>query len=366
MDCLMDASPPPRRITACEVIDVLTPIFQRVLRRASVGPNDDFFDLGGDSLLALNLILEIERSIGIVLSPTVLFDAPTIASVADIIETTSVESASPLALLRSGTGGPPLFIAHGISGTAFDLVPLARRLETKRPVYGLQAPGIDGTSTPLSRIEDLARFHLNVIRRIQPEGPYVLAGYSMGGFIALEMAQLLAQVGQRVAQLIILDTQMPLRQLSVAGRLKFWGRRTQFHARILKKLRPRDAIPYTLGRLRGFAHDFLPSETLRRLAKRDRAVLPEAAKRVREAGIAATTVYRPRFYNGPITFIEAERDQGIPSYPDITWGNFTNDLKLYRIEANHWTMMSVDVDKLVGALSDCLVSSDRSNESVEF
>ncbi len=353
----MDGASLSRRETGGEVIEILTRSFERVLRRSKIDLNDDFFDLGGDSILAVALALEIERATGTALPPTALFEAPTIASLAPLVMTATADPCAIVVPLKPGTAAPPLFIAHGVGGTAFELVPLARRLETAHAVYGLQAPGLDGRVPPLDSIEALARFHLGVIRGVQPKGPYLLAGYSMGGFVAFEMAQQLARAGEPVAQLILLDTLMPPRQFSVAGRLRIWSRRTRLHARVMKTLPVRETVPYLVGRLRGFANDFRPSSGLRRPSSGTVIALPDAARRVRAAGVVANTAYRPRPYQGAVTFIEAARNEGILSYPDITWGRLVKDLSVHPIAANHWTMMTTDVDKLGDAFSQCLLKT---------
>lgn len=115
-------------------------------------------------------------------------------------------SSWPLVLLKTGRDGPALFIVTGLGGTAADVFSLARNMRCSNPVYALQARGLDGAEVPLEHVRDLAQYYLAAVQAQQPEGPYLLAGYSFGGLVALEMAQLLVQAGQRPALLAFLES----------------------------------------------------------------------------------------------------------------------------------------------------------------
>src|SRR5438128_1674894 len=171
--------------TACGGVELLLGLWQRVLQTDEVTPDSNFFDLGGDSLLALNLFLEIERATGRQLPITAIYDAPTVAEQALLLQDEQAPEFSPLVLLKSGNGSPPLFIFHGIGGTVVEFAQLGKLIEIDGAVYAVQAQGVDGSLPPLESVEEMAALYVDAIRAVQPNGPYRLCGYSFGGVIAV-------------------------------------------------------------------------------------------------------------------------------------------------------------------------------------
>ena len=202
------------------MVEALTPIWQRVLQLQSVGVNDNFFDLGGDSSLALQLFNEIAQVCDRELPPVTIYQAPTIAALAALLEQPTTPRFPTLVLLKPGAEKPPVFVAHGLGGSVMDFFQPVKHIETDHPIYGMQARGIDGLDEPLARIEDMAEFYLHAIRSLQPRGPYVLAGYSLGGLVVLEMAQRLSANGEKVALLAMLDAYPHIRYLSLGQRAR--------------------------------------------------------------------------------------------------------------------------------------------------
>ena len=185
----------------------LTRIWQEMLGIESIGPSENYFDLGGDSILAVQLFIRIEREFGVKLPLATLFDAPTIRELAEILQReTSATGWAPLVAIQPDGSRPPLFCIHGADGNVFIYRNLSRHLGPDQPFYGLQARGLDGSCPPLTRIEDMAALYIKEIRRAQPHGPYFLGGYCMGGTIAFEVAQQLQAAGERIALLALFDT----------------------------------------------------------------------------------------------------------------------------------------------------------------
>jgi thioesterase domain-containing protein len=112
--------------------------------------------------------------------------------------------------IQIGGSKPPLFCVHAIDGNVLVFQNLARHLDPDQPVYGLQAKGLDGKQAPHTRFEDMAADYIKEIRTVQPEGPYLLAGYSSGGVVAFEMAQQLQAQGQQVELLALIDSYCPV------------------------------------------------------------------------------------------------------------------------------------------------------------
>ena len=202
--------------------ETLIRIFQRVLGRATVESEDDFFDLGGDSILAIALMAEIEQAFGQDLPMTTVYDAPTVRELAELIAAQARPAGSCLVPLKPGAKLGPLFIAHGLGGSVMELRQLANAIDTDRAVYGIEARGLDGRSEPLESIDGMARYYVDAVRQLQPKGPYLLAGFSFGGLVALEMAQLLSREGETVRFLGLLDSFPHTRFWPLRARFESW------------------------------------------------------------------------------------------------------------------------------------------------
>ncbi|MBR8834795.1 MAG: amino acid adenylation domain-containing protein [Stigonema ocellatum SAG 48.90 = DSM 106950] len=190
---------------------ILAKIWTEVLNIKSVGIQDNFFDLGGDSLLSVHLLEQIRKQFERDLPLSALFLNPTIESLANSLcsETDSLPWSSLVAIQPAGLN-PPFFCVHPIFGVVFPYYELAHHLGNNQPFYGLQPIGLDGKSSPLTHIEDMAAHYIEELRRVQPKGPYFLGGWSFGGWVAFEMAQQLQKSGDEVALLAVLDTLAPV------------------------------------------------------------------------------------------------------------------------------------------------------------
>jgi amino acid adenylation domain-containing protein len=188
----------------------LTRIWEEVLDLPLIGVTDNFFELGGHSLLAMQMISHIQQKFQRSLPLSTLFKEPTVAQLARVLRQ-QVEPTpwSPLVALQPRGTKRPLFCVHPAGGTSFCYTPLAQQLGPDQPVYGLQAPGLEEGQLPFGRLEDMAAAYVEAIRAIEPEGPYLLAGWSVGGLVAYEMAQQLLRQGHEVGLLALLDTTPP-------------------------------------------------------------------------------------------------------------------------------------------------------------
>ncbi len=183
-------------------------IWQSVLNCEQVGIRDNFFELGGHSLLAARLVSEMQKWLNCQLSIADVFQSPTVESLARRISDRDwTPRWTSLVPLQTKGQELPLFCMHGWGGSAYGFVQLARQLSPDRPVYALQAIGLDGTSPKHATVEEMARHYASEIRTVQPQGPYHLAGQSLGGWIAYAVAQELNAQGEKVDMLALLDTQ---------------------------------------------------------------------------------------------------------------------------------------------------------------
>jgi phthiocerol/phenolphthiocerol synthesis type-I polyketide synthase E len=185
----------------------LADIWQGTLGIKQINYDDNFFNLGGNSLIAVRIFAEIERIFGRRLPLAILIKAPTIKQLAAALrEGDGTTSWTSLVEIQPGDSKPPIFFIHAAGGNLLIYRDLVRHLGPDQPVYGLQAQGMDGKEPFLTRIEDMAAKYVQEIQTVQPEGPYLLGGYCMGGTVALEMAQQLQAQNREVALLALMET----------------------------------------------------------------------------------------------------------------------------------------------------------------
>ncbi|AGB25697.1 amino acid adenylation enzyme/thioester reductase family protein [Mycobacterium sp. JS623] len=172
---------------------------------ASFAADTNFFDAGGTSIGAMRVIMAISRSWGVEIPLDAFVAAPTAADLARLVTTGAVFRAfDPLVALRSSGDRPPLFLIHPIGGNVLCYLNLAKHLPADLPIYALQAAGAEPGAKPLRTMSDLAVSYIAAIRRVRPEGPYNIGGWSFGGYVAAEMARQLAD--DELARLILIDT----------------------------------------------------------------------------------------------------------------------------------------------------------------
>lgn len=208
-----------------EIERALAAIWQELLGAERVGVQDNFFELGGYSLVAVRLFARVKKAYKLEYPISVLFEAPTVEGLAQRIRSELGESAPSASadanaaqpskpryelLVPLHAGRPPqatpFFLVAGMYGNIMNLRHLAGHLGVDRPVYGVQARGLDGKSVPHETFEAMASDYLREVRQVQPHGPYLIGGYSGGGITAYEMAQQLVAAGEEVALLVFLDT----------------------------------------------------------------------------------------------------------------------------------------------------------------
>jgi len=291
-------------------IDALTSTWQRVLERRSISPEDNFFDLGGNPPLAIKLFDEIARTCGRELPPVTIYQVPTIAALAEILDAPAPLRLSSAILLKPGTEQPPIFIAHGLGSSVLEFFDLIKHIRTPHLLYGLQAKGTDGASPPLTRIEDMAQFHIDAIRSVQPRGPYTLIGYSLGGVIAFEMARRLVAGGEKVALLTMIESYPHTEALALWKRIHLIAAQLRYRVSDLM----RSSINRTVG---------VPFSHVR--------------ERARFSDFLAWTRYRPRFYNGKLRFVRAA-DSPYPD-PVATWSHFVSEFEVETVPGDHHTII---------------------------
>ena len=209
----------------------LAAIWCEILGLERVGVSDDFFDVGGHSLMAVRLFTAIERKLGARLPLSSVFETSTIEGLAQMIDGHHAGETRkwPLVveLRRGGDAGPPLFLTAWAGGEVLPYRELVGSIEADRTVYGLMAPGVDRASNPLSSVESLAAYYVERVREVQPSGPYCVGGYCFSGLIAYEMARILIDEGETVTSVVMIDS-YPFREMVRPGRIEL--ERAKFQA----------------------------------------------------------------------------------------------------------------------------------------
>ncbi len=197
---------PPRNPTEARLVG----IWEEVFGRHPLGREDDFFDLGGDSMLALRLMGRVRRELGRELPLAALFQHTTMAALAAHLRHGEGSGGGPAVAIRGTGSRPPLFLVHPAGGEILCYRDLARALGDDQPVYGLQALGLVPGETVLDRVDAMAEHYLEAARRIDPDGPRAIGGWSVGGVVAFEMARRQAAAGGEPL-LLLLDALTPER-----------------------------------------------------------------------------------------------------------------------------------------------------------
>lgn len=182
-------------------------VFEHVLAIAPVSRMDDFFELGGDSLKAVEACLELERRTGSNRALGAIQHASRVAELAHILSA-AIDSGCLVPLQPQGNG-PALFCVHAHMGHVFNLRHLATQFAPGQRFFGLQARGLDGMERPDTTIEAMAATYVSQIRTAQPAGPYLIAGYCFGSWVAVEIARQLCEAGGQINGLFLIDPQLP-------------------------------------------------------------------------------------------------------------------------------------------------------------
>lgn len=213
----------PRTIVEAVLVDT----YGSLLNLDRIGVDDSFFDLGGNSLQAMQLIIRLRKDLAVDTDVTAIFLAPTPAqlaaalrdkhgledaplddSAADVVDgatSSAAVSTGPLVRLSNGAGTTPLYLIHAIGGTVYAYASLAREIGDTYEVWGIEAPGLRAGASPASSLDELVTRYLAAIREAQPSGPYHLGGWSFGGLISLDIAERLLALGEEVAFVALLD-----------------------------------------------------------------------------------------------------------------------------------------------------------------
>ncbi|HEX8094661.1 alpha/beta fold hydrolase, partial [Jatrophihabitans sp.] len=336
-----------RRVAAgSTTLQTLVAIWTELLRPATpLQPHHNFFTEGGSSLALARLTAAIKDRCGVELAVRDLYLAPTLDAMAALVDDLASDSspvprAAQTALLPLRTGGsrPPVFLVHAIGGSAVPYLPLVELLDPAQPVYAFEAPGLHGRpARPDGTIASIATDYLGELRRAQPHGPYRLAGWSVGGIIAQQLAVDLRSAGEDVALLALLDavpseagTQVP----DHAGLLSWFAHDlagirglavADLDPELLRSAPPAEQLRRVLEHL--VAHGILDS--------RDRAAITTRFEVFTELATAFLR-HRPAALDCPTELLVAA---GTAIDPVPRWRAVGGQLRVHRVAGDHYTIL---------------------------
>ena len=358
----------------------LAQMWEELLGVTPVGIRENFFELGGHSLLAVRLMAKIRKQFGKDLPISALFNNETVEELAKVLsEGSSAWRFSPLVPIQPQGTKPRFFCVHAIGGNVNNYYLLARYLGTDQPFYGLQAPPLHEVTDDDAQVEKMAARYVEAVREVQPVGPYMLGGYSFGGFVAYEMARQLRTAGQDVSLLALFDTYSSIylnrlpQAFDVAEMLVAlaWttsrekGKHVVLPVDELRRLSFDDQLDFFLEKMR--AEDLVPAEVDHELLSRFLGGYTARHRAARE--------YVPQPYPGRVTVFRCkERDPlwiqrlleaGLdPDDPTLAWKGLSSEpVSVIEIPGHHEVICDEPyVQSLAASLSACLELATRSNE----
>ena len=339
----------------------LVAIWEQLLNRRPVGVHDDYFDLGGHSLMAVRLFSEIKKAFGIELPLASLYQAPTIELLARLVSQggRSDLRASLVPINRMGRK-PPLYCVSGIGGGVLVFRDLAVELGQDQPFYGLQPKSEGDRIVALTSIPEIASHYIESIRESQPDGPYYLSGYSFGGLVAFEMARQLTSAGFAVPFLGLFDTSAPVRA-KVPGSLlprRTYGTAWERTLQILSSDEVLEKIKQIVKRRVYSVHE--------RVARKVGLPLPAELETLSGSQGFAAVNYVGEPYGGPITLFRSQvRPANELWSHTLGWESLVSNVDVRDVPGDHLSIYSGDnLAVLASSLKNCLEQVQTQSETL--
>ena len=339
----------------------LLEIWREVLQLPDLTMDDDFFDCGGDSIRAAFLVAAVARRFHFAVPLASLLRAPTVARLASLLRDND-EGADWSCVVAVQPGGvrPPLFCVHALGGNVLSYRLLSKHLGPEQPFYALQSQWLRGAAPHQVTVEEMASQYVRSMRAVQPHGPYLLGGQSLGGIIAYEMAQQLLRTGEEVALLAWLDTYPSTR---LRGRRRFIR-----HLRQLAALDFAGIRRYVWNRLR-FRFGYALWKIRKRLYRKNavssaRDPLPAFAN-LQWLNRLAVSKYELEPYPGKLTVFRAEGSL-VTADDDREFTNMVGAMQIHAVPGDHETFIrEPHVATLADKVSSCLEAATASTVASE-
>jgi len=329
-----------------------------VLGVEQVGPEDNFFDIGGHSMQAVQLLAEIEEQWGEKLPLKSLLYYPTVRQLVGALERpTQRNGSSALVPIHSSGSNVPLFCVHPIGGAPYCYLPFATLLGPDQPIYALQARGVDGEAEPHTTVEEMADHYIESLKTAQPRGPYRLAGWSFGGAVAFEMARRLKEHGDDVELLAVIDTVMmppdePFDEDDVLATVaEMVAGDDALSLTQLRELDHEEQLDY-------FRHRAEQAQLVTRWSEESRI---QTVFEVFQKNLQAMFQYRPRPYDGPVTLFRATKHiTPVFQDPYLGWQHWTTgNVDVHNVPCEHLEMLREPFVEQLGTILKPLLEGNR-------
>jgi aspartate racemase len=353
----------------------LARIWEGLLGRKPISIRTNFYDLGGNSLLMVRVVAAIERAMGIRLPLSVLISSPTIEQLAASLKNERSSYASSLVAIQPKGTKPSLFCVHGGGGDVQRFVELARELGPDQPFYGLRSPEFNGRHPPIT-VQYLAGKYIQEVRRLQPQGPFYLAGASFGGLVAYEMANQLREQNEDVAMVALFDTGNPAfsQSLPLLESLKdSWvrfGVKVKERWMQLVRAKPGERPQILLQNLESIKGriGYLTWRVGCRYFYWRQRPLPVRLQDTLKMFTAVSLLYRPGPYPGRITLFKAkEEGEAYGPDPKMGWGELAQDgVEVFEVPGDHMSILDQPrVAELADRLRSCLSATQKKHLSLQ-
>lgn len=353
--------------TATQVEALLESWWRELLTAERVSADDDFFDLGGDSIVAVQLFRKINSTFGVDLGLSTIFDARTIRQLADLIsqnkkQTTPEAKSSPcvVAIQPKGTQ-PRLHVISGVGGNVIKFQKLAFYMGEDQPMFGLLPRGLDGKEPYFTHVEDMAKYYADAIQDTQPLGPYQLMGYSFGGVVAYEVARQLVDRGAQVSFLGLLDSAEP----QYVDRLqRALPRRQRYRAQLdhLAEV----ATSRGLEHLRDLFATKISAFTFKMYRALGRPV-PQDLGKIEYINLLAGTQYHPEPYSGKVTIFRSTiREISEETDRALGWGGLAAQIEVVDIPSKHLDLFREPNVRVLAEKLKSMIDADSAKAAAQM
>ena len=317
----------------CKVEVHLVNIWREILKLAEISTMDNFFDVGGNSFLGMQLMSKINKEMDASIPLVSLFQHPTIKDLASLIKKPEPKDKWKSAVLMSSKGdGAPFFCVHPVGGNVLCYKELASCWSKDRPFYALQAQGLEKGQRPLRSIPSMAREYIKTIKEIQPKGPYLIGGWSFGGLVASEIVNQFEQDGDEVSLLVLIDTSVKIekfKKIDVSDESLLFSELTHHYnvdpKKIATKLSPKQKL------LQLIEWGTKKSQKITQGSFRKALSLAKANYRA----LQKFTI--PKLLSTQVVVIRAK--QNSEKVHDLGWGKYAENVEVFEADGDHWGLV---------------------------
>ncbi len=324
-----------------EIQQTFVKIWEELLGFSGIGIDDNFFEIGGHSILAAQMLAEFEKATGKKIPLAAMFTAQTIRQLSETIENENVKLKwEPLVEIKKGNDQlSPLFLIHGAEGNVLLYRDLANRLNSERTVYGIQARGLSGEEYIHKSIREMAEDYVKIIKSVQPVGPYNIGGYCMGGTVAFEIGHQLFKSDERVENIFLLETYNTCLRDPASienNRIKEKIQNVKFHFDNIRNIKGKEKINFIQSKARTAIR-----RTSARISKLKNTILGNSDDNItehiiftlREFNDRAQIEFSPEVYKGKVVLLRPKVSFSTEPDPQFGWGDFVyGELKIYNLD----------------------------------